>query len=347
MDLFAGIGGIRLAFQMAFGSEIEFVFASEIYEPAIRVYEANFGERPAGDITKIPPDEVPDHDILLAGWPCQSFSMAGRKEGFRDPRGNLFFAISNILEAKRPYAFLLENVWYLKNHDRGRTFRTIMDILEGELGYTVYHDVLNAKYYGVPQNRPRIFIVGFREPIKFEFPPPSASVPKLSDILERNVPPKYYLSQRYLEGLKKHRERHENKGHGFGYMVLDPDGVAHALVIGGMGRERNLVRDVVPPGAYKGPGDDPRKPNSEGIRRLTPRECARLMGFPDWFKLPVADTYAYRVLAESVAVPLVKKIAERMKAAIEAGELAGLSRYASDTNRRGVFRNAAGKGVQV
>jgi DNA (cytosine-5)-methyltransferase 1 len=169
--------------------------------------------------------------------------------------------------------------------------------------------------------------VGFKEPIKFNFPLPSSEVPKLREILEENVSPKYYLSQKYLDGLKRHRERHERKGHGFGYMVLDPNGVAHALVIGGMGRERNLIKDKAPPNCYKGPGDNPRKPNSEGIRRLTPRECARLMGFNDQFKLPIADTYAYRVLAESVAVPLVRKIAEQMKIAMEKREPVGLWKW--------------------
>ena len=334
IDLFAGIGGLRLGFQRAFGNEIEFVFASEINQFACDTYEANFGERPDGDITEIPPKSVPDHDILLAGWPCQSFSIAGRKRGFRDPRGNLFYAISNILEAKRPYAFLLENVWYLERHDRGRTFATIMDVLENELRYKVYHEMLNAKYYGVPHNRPRVFIAGFREPIHFEFPLPSPNVPKLKSILDKNVDSKYYISQRYLNGLKKHRKRHENKGHGFGYMVLDPEGVARALVIGGMGHERNLVKNTPPSDAYSGAGDDLGKPNCEGLRRLTPMECARLQGFPNprkvppsfrrserqkqvrSFVFPVSATQIYRQLAESVAVPLVHKIALKMKEAI-------------------------------
>lgn len=317
IDLFAGIGGLRLGFQQAFGNKIEFVFASEINKFACDTYEANFGERPAGDITKIPPKSVPDHDILLAGWPCQSFSIAGRKRGLGDPRGNLFYTISNILKAKRPRAFLLENVWYLERHDKGRTFATIMDVLKNELHYKVYHEMLNAKYYGVPHNRPRIFIAGFRKPVRFEFPLPSPRVPKLKSILENRVSSKYYISQRYLNGLKKHRERHENKGNGFGYLVLDPDDVARALVIGGMGHERNLVKNTPPLDAYKGSGDDLGKPNSEGLRRLTPRECTRLQGFPDSFKFSVSATQIYRQTAESVAVPLVEKIAKNMKRAME------------------------------
>jgi DNA (cytosine-5)-methyltransferase 1 len=286
---------------------------------------------------------VPDHDILLAGWPCQSFSIAGRKKGFRDPRGNLFYAISNILEAKHPDAFLLENVRYLERHNQGRTFRTIRKILEKKLHYTIYSKVLNAKYYGVPHNRPRIFIAGFRKPIHFEFPPPSPRVPKLKSILEKSVPSKYYISQRYLNGLKKHRERHENKGNGFGYLVLDPDDVARALVIGGMGHERNLVKNTPPHDAYQGPNDDLGKPNCEGLRRLTPTECAKLQGFPNprqvppltrpplrkfkkrknirSFVFPVSDTQIYRQTAESVVVPLVKKIAIKMKEAMEKREI--------------------------
>jgi len=317
IDLFAGIGGIRLGFQQAFGNQMNFVFASEINKYACDTYEENFNERPAGDITSIPPEEIPDHDMLLAGWPCQSFSMAGRKGGFGDPRGNLFFAISNILKKKLPYSFLLENVYYLKRHDKKKTFKTIMHILEDELNYKVYYEILNAKYYGVPQNRPRIFIVGFREPIYFDFPPPSSTIPKLKTVLEKNVLSKYYLSQRYLDGLKNHRRRHEKLGHGFGYIVLDPDGVAKTLVIGGMGHERNLVKNTPTSDAYGGPRDDIGKPNKEGLRRLTPRECARLQGYADSFKFPVSNTQAYRQLAESVAVPLIGKIALSMKKAIE------------------------------
>jgi len=327
IDLFAGIGGIRLAFQMAFKDDIEFVFSSEIYDKAIKVYEANFGETPYGDITKIDPKQIPDHDILLAGWPCQSFSVAGRMEGLKDPRGNLFYTIANILKEKRPYAFLLENVWYLERHDKGRTFKTIMRILEYDLKYYVYHDILNAKYYGVPQNRPRIFIVGFKEPIRFKFPPPSPDIPPLKSILQKNVPAKYYISEKYLNGLKNHRKRHEAKGHGFGFRILDPEGVANALVIGGMGRERNLVIDKPAPTSYEPGSRKVGKPNSEGIRKLTPEECKRLMGFPSWFKIPIADTYAYRVLAESVVVPLVEKIARQMKESLKKRELIGLHKW--------------------
>ena len=191
------------------------------------------------------------------------------------------------------------------------------NILENELNYKVYYEILNAKYYGVPQNRPRIFIVGFKEPIRFDFPLPSSIIPKLKTVLEKNVLSKYYLSQRYLDGLKNHRRRHEKLGHGFGYMVLDPDGVAKTLVIGGMGHERNLVKNTPTSDAYRGPRDDLGKPNKEGLRRLTPRECARLQGYADSFKFPVSNTQAYRQLAESVAVPLIRRIALSMKKAIE------------------------------
>ena len=332
IDLFAGIGGLRLGFEQAFEEDIEFVFASEIFEPARLVYETNFGESPAGDITTIDPTSVPDHDILLAGWPCQSFSIAGRKKGFRDPRGNLFFAISNILEAKRPYAFLLENVWHLKRHDKGRTFKKITKILEDELNYCVYTKVLNAKHFGVPQNRPRIFLAGFKEPISFDFPPRSTEIPKIKDFLEQDVDVKYYISQTYLDGLKKHRKRHEEKGHGFGYKVLDPEGVAHTLVIGGMGRERNLIKDKTPPANYAN-GSPERIPNREGLRTLTPKECQSIMGFPPDFQIPVANSHAYRVLAESVAVPLIAKIAGCMKSAMERKTPAGLLSWSEKSEK--------------
>ncbi|MCK5290955.1 MAG: DNA (cytosine-5-)-methyltransferase [Thermoplasmata archaeon] len=317
IDLFAGIGGIRLGFEQAFGSDIDFVFANEINRFACETYAANFGEDPFGDINEIKPQDVPDHEILLAGWPCQSFSLAGKKRGLHDARGNLFYAISKILEEKRPSAFLLENVAHLEKHDGGRTFSTISDVLEDELGYHVHHKILDAKFYGVPQSRPRIFIAGFSEDVQFEFPEPSSNIPKLSNILEKSADNRHYISQRYLKGLKKHRKRHEDKGHGFGYIVLDPNGAANALVIGGMGHERNLVKDVLPPNAYGGPGDELGKPNAEGLRRLTPKECARLQGFPDSFKFPVSMTQTYRQLAESVSVPLVERIALEVKESLE------------------------------
>ena len=326
IDLFAGIGGIRLAFQMAFKDDIEFVFSSEIYDKAIKVYEANFGERPHGDITKIDPKQIPDHDILLAGWPCQSFSIAGRKEGLNDPRGKLFYEIANILKEKKPYAFLLENVWYLKSHDKGKTFNTIMKVLKDDLKYYVYYDVLNAKYYGVPQNRSRLFIVGFKEPIEFKFPSPSTDILPLKTILQKNVPAKYYISERRLNGLRAHRKRHEEKGHGFGFRIIDPEGVANTLVKSNMGRDLNLIIDKPSPTSYEPKSRKIGNPNNEGIRRLTPEEWKKLMGFPSWFKIPLADTYAYDVLAESVVVPLVEKIACQMKEAMEKRKLIGLDK---------------------
>ena len=328
IDLFSGIGGLRLGFEKAFMSDIEFVFSSEIYNRAIQVYEENFGETPEGDITSIPPDKIPDHDILMGGWPCQSFSIAGRQKGFDDPRGNLFFAISNILKAKKPYAFLLENVPRLEGHDKGKTFETIMHILKDDLEYTVYYKVLNARNFGVPQNRPRIFIVGFKEPIEFKFPQPTKTEPKLLQILEKEVPTKYYISKKYLNGLKGHRLRHESKKNGFGYIVLNPEGVANALVIGGMGLERNLIKTPKSPKKYeeiqriKG-----RIPNREGIRKLTPLECKRLMGFPESFKITIQDASAYRVLAESVVVPVITKIAKNIRVALEKKESMGLTKW--------------------
>lgn len=317
IDLFAGIGGIGLGFSQAFKEKIDFVFANEINEFACDTYEVNFGENPYGDITKINPDEIPEFDILLAGFPCQAFSIAGEKRGFNDTRGTLFFNIATILKKKEPDAFLLENVKHLKHHDKGRTFQVIKDVLTEDLGYHIHVKVLNAKDFGVPQNRERIFIIGFKENLQFEFPTPLKNNVKISDILEDEVDEKYYLSHEYLEGLKKHRARHEAKGNGFGYEVIPRDGIANALVCGGMGRERNLVRDEVLPNAWKEQGDDIQMRNEEGLRKMTPREWARLQGFPDSFKFPVSMTQSYKQLGNSVAVPVIKAIAEKMKIAIE------------------------------
>ncbi len=317
VDLFAGIGGIRLGFAQAFGERIKFVYANEIDEFSCETYQANFGEDPQGDITKVDPAEILNFDILLGGFPCQAFSIAGEKRGFNDTRGTLFFYIVEILKEKKPKAFLLENVKHLKNHDKGRTFRVIKDVLTEDLGYFIHTKVLNAKNFGVPQNRERIFIVGFRENLKFEFPEPLNEDVKIEDILEEQVDESYYLSHQYLEGLKKHRARHEAKGHGFGYEVIPRDEIANALVCGGMGRERNLVKDEVLPNAWEKQGDDIQLRNEEGLRKMTPREWARLQGFPDSFKFPVSMTQAYKQLGNSVAVPVIKATAEQIKEALK------------------------------
>jgi DNA (cytosine-5)-methyltransferase 1 len=319
IDLFAGIGGIRLGFQNAFEDRIKFVYSNDNDPACCETYQANFGEgtidcRDINDVIKKMSD-IPEHDILLGGFPCQPFSMAGEQKGFEDEtRGTLFYGIAKILAEKKPACFLLENVSYFEHHDKGKTWRTVRTVLEKELHYVVYAKRLNSKYFGVPQNRPRFFMVGFKgERTTFEFPPEKGIPPLLSTILEDRVEEKYYLGQIYLNSLKKHRRRHEEKGHGFGYVVLNPQkDVAHALVVGGMGLERNLIKSTPPSGHWQPSDADLHKKNIEGIRRLTPGECARLQGFPSEFKITVSDTEAYKQFANSVTIPVIQAIAEKM-----------------------------------
>ena len=312
IDLYAGIGGIRLGFQQALGNSAKFVFSNEIDKNCCKSYEANFGENPSGDITKIRSSDIPDFDILLAGFPCQAFSIAGRQNGFADIRGTHFFEIARIIREKKPSAFLLENVKYFMNHDRGKTFSTVKKAIEDDLGYTFYYYTLNAADFGLAQNRERVFMVGFREPISFKFPKPKAARKNIHDILENNVEGHFFLSQRYLDTLKKHRKRHEEKNHGFGYIVLDKDGLANTLVLGGMGTERNLISDRNSLGK-SGRTDA----NSEAIRRLTPREALRLQGFPESFKIAVSRTSMFDQAANSVPVSVVKAVALQMLKALE------------------------------
>jgi DNA (cytosine-5)-methyltransferase 1 len=321
VDLFAGIGGMRLAFQSQ-GVAGGCVFTSEWDRSAQQTYFQNFGEIPFGDITKIDKESIPDHEILVAGFPCQAFSIAGRRGGFGDTRGTLFFDVAETLSVKRPEAFLLENVKGLMNHDKGRTLRTILATLN-ELGYYVPEpQVLNARDFGVAQNRERIFIVGFRKKkcaAAFSYPRsiPDSQRKVIADIKEESaVSVRYYLSTQYLNTLREHRRRHEEAGHGFGFEVLGDDQIANAIVVGGMGRERNLIvdkrlRDFVPETKIKG------EVNREGIRRMTPREWARLQGFPDAFVIPVADAQAYKQFGNSVAMPAVRAIARQIIGALE------------------------------
>lgn len=310
IDLFAGIGGMRIAFTRLGG---KCVFSSEWDKYAQHTYERNFGEVPFGDITKIDENSVPDHDILVAGFPCQAFSIAGRRGGFEDTRGTLFFDVARIIRRKRPSAFLLENVKGLMNHNRGRTLNTILYTLRNDLGYYVPEpEIVNARHFGVPQNRERVFIVGFRNDLRisdYEYPGPIMVNRTILDIREESVvSAKYYLSTQYLRTLVEHKRRHEAKGHGFGYEIIPDDGVANAIVVGGMGRERNLIvdhrlTDLTPVTSIKG------EVNREGIRRMTPREWARLQGFPDTFRIEVADTHAYKQFGNSVAIPAVEAVA--------------------------------------
>ncbi|KAB3529985.1 DNA cytosine methyltransferase [Alkaliphilus pronyensis] len=317
IDLFAGIGGIRMGFENAFKDTIETVFVSEWDEKAQETYKANFKDsfNIQGDITKIPTTDIPTHDILLAGFPCQAFSLAGFKRGFEDARGTLFFDVARIAEYHRPKVIFCENVKNLVRHDRGKTFKTLKRILE-DLDYNVFSKVLNSKNFGVPQNRERIYIVAFRKdiaPISFEFPETSGTKVSIKDVMEENeVSSKYYLSDVYLESLRRHKARHAKKGNGFGYEIRDLDDIALAIVCGGMGRERNLIidkrlTDFTPKTHIKG------SINREYVRKMTPREWARLQGFPDTFKLPVADTHLYKQFGNSVTVPVIEAIAKRIK----------------------------------
>ena len=296
IDLFAGIGGIRLGFE-AYGCEN--VFSSEWDKHAQMMYEANFDEKPFGDINLIEPKDIPDHDILLAGFPCQPFSIAGKGLGFADTRGTLFFNIEAILKAKKPKAFLLENVKRLTTHDEGRTFAVILQKLN-ELGYTVYHKVFNSLDFGLPQKRERIYIVGFLEPIHFKFPKPLGYYKPLNDILEndKDVPQNYFLSdelkQKRFNAVKPNPPFpsvwHENIG---GNISALP----YSCALRAGGSYNYLVVN--------------------GVRRLTGREMLRLQGFPDTFKINIPYSQARKVAGNSVSVPVIKAIAKEMMNALK------------------------------
>lgn len=315
IDLFAGIGGFRIAMQSLGG---KCVFTSEWDEQAKKTYSANFGEVPFGDITKEETKKfIPDgFDVLCAGFPCQAFSIAGKRGGFEDTRGTLFFDVAEIIKRKKPKAIFLENVKGLYNHDKGKTLNTILNVLRNDLGYFVPEpQILNAKNFGVPQNRERIFIVGFRDDLgiqSFDYPLPTNQNATFEDVKEEEpVSVKYYLSNTYLNTLINHKKRHETKGNGFGYEIIPDNGIANAVVCGGMGRERNLVvddrlKDFTPVTHIKG------EVNREGIRKMTPREWARLQGYPDKFIIPVADASAYKQFGNSVAVPAIKATANEI-----------------------------------
>lgn len=324
IDLFAGIGGIRLAFE-AIGGEC--VFTSEWDSFAQRTYMANFGgQHPIdGDITKIPAEDIPDHDVLLGGFPCQPFSIAGvskknslgRAHGFSDEtQGTLFFDVARIIATKRPKAFMLENVKNLQSHDKGRTFDVIIRTLRDELGYQVFHKVIDGAHF-VPQHRERILIVGFREPVEFDWSMvdlPIKGTHKLAEIIHKKADEpaldsdgenyydhgkhkaldKYTLTDNLWLYLQNYKKKHQAAGNGFGFGLVTPESVTRTL-------SARYYKDgseiLFSQGARKNP------------RRLTPRECARLMGFPDSFKIPVSDTRAYKQFGNSVVVPVMKAVA--------------------------------------
>ncbi|WP_430900954.1 MULTISPECIES: DNA (cytosine-5-)-methyltransferase [unclassified Paraflavitalea] len=305
IDLFAGIGGIRLAFQNLGG---KCVFTSEWDTFSKRTYEANFGEVPFGDITKISEKEIPDHDILLGGFPCQPFSIAGvskknslgRAHGFLDAtQGTLFFDVARIIQYKMPKAFLLENVKNLVSHDKGKTFKVIKETLQ-ELGYTIYYKVLDGKYF-VPQHRERIIIVGFNNQVfrnreKFEFPKMEGANHAIKDILEKKVDPKYTLSDKLWNYLQEYAKKHKAKGNGFGFGLTNLDGISRTM----SARYYKDGAEILIPQKGLNP------------RRLTPRECARLQGFPDSFVIPVSDNQAYKQFGNSVVTPLIQAVGKNI-----------------------------------
>lgn len=300
IDLFCGIGGFHRAFEKHGG---HCVFASDWDKYSQVTYRANFPETPLiGDITKVPVEEIPEHDVLCAGFPCQPFSLAGvskknslgRKHGFEDERqGNLFFNIAAILDHHRPPAFVLENVKNLKSHDKGRTFKTINEILTKDLGYHVYYKIIDAQSV-VPQHRERIFIVGFREPRFFEWPEFPKEGPKLGEILDDKVEQKYTLTDHLWSYLQNYARKHQEAGNGFGFGLTNRNGVARTL---SARYHKDGSEILIDQGRSKNP------------RRLTPRECARLMGYPESHKIVVSDTQAYRQFGNSVVVPVVERIA--------------------------------------
>ncbi|KAB2954249.1 DNA (cytosine-5-)-methyltransferase [Heliorestis acidaminivorans] len=310
IDLFAGIGGMRIAFENVNG---HCVFTSEWDKFCQKTYYENFGDLPFGDITKINEKDIPDHDILLAGFPCQPFSIAGvskkqslgREHGFLDKtQGTLFFDVARIIKEKRPKAFLLENVKNLVNHDKGNTFKVITSTLR-DLNYLIYYKVLDGKHF-VPQHRERIFIVGldkhvYGENFLFEFPTLPDPNKCVKDILEKKVDPKYTLSDNLWTYLQEYARKHKAKGNGFGFGLVDLSGVSRTL----SARYYKDGSEILIPQKGKNP------------RKLTPRECARLQGFPEWFKIVVSDTQAYKQFGNAVTVPVVQAVAQQLVKTID------------------------------
>lgn len=335
IDLFAGIGGIRMPYQEAGG---KCVFSSEWDKFAQKTYAANYGELPSGDITKIASADIPEHDILLGGFPCQAFSQAGLRKGFSDTRGTMFFEIQRILAKAKPKAFMLENVKQLRGHDKGRTLKTILDILEGlnevtisddvpmsddarsallnKLNYKVFYKVLRAADFGVPQNRERIFIVGFDrdyfgEDIDFEslfsWPEPVIEKTKVGDILEdsRHIDSKYTISEKLWEGHQRRKDEHKRKGNGFGYTLFTEDSEYTNTL---SARYYKDGSEILIDQSHLG-----KRP-----RKLTPRECARLQGFPENFIVDaVSDGQMYKQFGNSVSVPVVRAVANQLLSALK------------------------------
>jgi len=302
IDLFAGIGGIRLGFQKVFDSKASFVFSSEIDKYAQKTYYENFKDLPKGDITQIDEKEIPKFDILLAGFPCQPFSNAGLKKGFNDTRGTLFFDIARIVKYHKPKVVFLENVKGFKNHDKGNTFKVVKNTLE-DMGYKVYAQVLNARDFGVPQNRERIYIVAFLDQnVNFEFPNGTNQDTKLGTILSKTVDEKYTISDKLWAGHQRRKKEHKAKGNGFGYSMFN---------------HNSKYTSTISARYYKDGSEILIEQEGKNPRKLTPREAARLQGFPEEFKIPVSDTQSYKQFGNSVAVPVIEAIAKNILKVID------------------------------
>ena len=308
IDLFAGIGGIRIGFEKAGG---ECVFTSEWDSQAQKTYHANFQEMPYGDITQISPEDIPPFDMLLAGFPCQPFSQAGLKKGFDDTRGTLFFNIAKIVEHHKPSVVFLENVRNLSGHDKGNTLKVIIGTLE-EIGYKVFHKVLNAKDFGVPQNRARIYIIGFKDNVDFVFPEEPKTQTALGDILDEMVDSKYTISDKLWAGHQRRKKEHEEKGNGFGYSLFD---------------ENSKYTSTISARYYKDGSEILVKQKNKNPRKLTPREASRLQGFPKNFVIPVSDAQAYKQFGNSVAVPVIRALAKQIILTLEQLPSNNLKKY--------------------
>jgi DNA (cytosine-5)-methyltransferase 1 len=299
IDLFAGVGGIRLGFEKAFQDDISFVFSSEIDKFAKQTYYANFGEVPHGDITQIEANEIPSHDIILAGFPCQAFSIAGHRKGFEDTRGTLFFDVARIAQYHKPKLIFLENVKGFKNHDKGNTFKVVKQTLE-DMGYKVFADILNAKNFGVPQNRERIYIIAFLDKDKsFDFKKLKEIkiISKLGDILEQKVDEKYTISDKLWAGHQRRKLEHQAKGNGFGYCLFN---------------EKSDYTSTISARYYKDGSEILIEQKNKNPRKLTPRETGRLQGFPNDFQILVSDVQSYKQFGNSVAVPVIETLAKNI-----------------------------------
>ncbi len=297
IDLFAGIGGIRIPFE---GHGGECVFTSEWDKFARQTYEANFAEAIHGDITQIDEADIPVHDVILAGFPCQPFSHAGLREGFSDTRGTLFFDVERIARYHEPKILLLENVKGLVSHDHGRTLQVILESLSN-LGYWVDYKVLNARDFGVPQNRERIYIVAYSRKLfnegEFTFPRPPRKPTRVGDILEARVDSKYTISDRLWAGHQRRKLEHQAKGNGFGFSLFTAS---------------SPYTSTISARYYKDGSEILIAQRGKNPRKITPREAARLQGFPEWFKVHLSDSQAYRQFGNSVAVPVIDAIARRI-----------------------------------